>query len=388
MTVAPMKILSMRIRVRSLILFTLLIVYIGFSLCLFFQWIAPSLDGRTDQHIAADSTTYIYYADSIREGNFYPSQIAAFFSFPNTLVCPTLLALVFNSTFVMVIANYVMFFLALVLLKRSFSFSVGVFAGLLLLNATTTISLLAVNKEIVDLLAVSMFLFAWRKHRNGVLFLALLLALFNRFEVCIVMLLFMLVESKLNPWRRRRVVTLFVLIISLSILVPLLGPIVLRAHFEPDVPEQISQGQISVWFNALEMHYLYGVALIPKIAATFFSELINVRNWETSYGSSDIANTYILLSNNIATAVVFIVLAWKRKFTVRSDIFYFAMLGCIIMTISMAKQPRYLYFAYVLFCLQAAQTEAGEPSGAISIHKRRGRGSNALLPDNKEAAFG
>jgi len=92
-------------------------------------------------------------------------------------------------------------------LKRSFSFSTGIFVGLLLLNATTTISLLSVNKEIVDLLAVSIFFFARRRHRNGVLLLALMLALFNRFEVCIVMLLFLLAESKLNPWRQRRVVT-------------------------------------------------------------------------------------------------------------------------------------------------------------------------------------
>ena len=103
--------------------------------------------------------TYIKAADALREGREDIYLTAALSSFPNTVLCPVLLAFVLKSTFAMVLADYAMFFLALALLKNSFSFSTGVFLGLLLLNATTTISLLSVNKEIVDFLAVSLFFF-------------------------------------------------------------------------------------------------------------------------------------------------------------------------------------------------------------------------------------
>jgi hypothetical protein len=382
MTVDPLKILTKRIRVRSLIFVALMILYIGFSLLLFVQWVAPSLEGRTDQHIAADSGTYLYFADSLRQGNVDPFVIAALSTFPNNLWCPVLLALVLKSTFAMVVANYAMFFFALVLLKKSFSFSAGVFVGLLLLNATTTVSLLSVNKEIVDLLAVSLFLFARRSSSKSLLLLALLLAVFNRFQVCGVMVLFLLVESKLNPWVRRRVMTLSLLTLLLSVMLPLLASKTLDARFE-----EASSGGIVTLLDSLEMHYLYGVAVIPKIAENFFGELVNVSKWKTSYDFSDLANSYILLSNNLATAIVFVILAIKRGFSLRSDLIYLAMLGCIVMAVSLVIQPRYFYFAYVLLCLQASVND-GKPAEGLSLHKRGRRDRRTPLLDYKEVALG
>jgi hypothetical protein len=361
--VNPLKILYAQIRVRSLILFALMVIYICFSLFLFFQWVAPSLDGRTDQHIAADSSTYLYFADSLRHRDGDPFVLAALATFPNTLWAPVLLALVLKSTFAIVLANYAIFFLALVLLKKSFSFSTGVFLGLMLLNATTTISLLSVNKEIIDFLAVSVFFFAYRKHRKGLLLAALLLALFNRFEVCVVMALFLLATSFLNPLRRRRGLTLILLITSLSVLLPFVASKSLSVRFE----EASSAGAVA-WLDSLEMHYLYGVAVIPKIAETFFGELLNISKWKTAYvGFSNIANSYILLFNNLATAVVLFVLARKRALMVRSDLIYFAVLGSIIMAVALVIQPRYFYFVYVLLCLQAAHPTAKRPLVALSL---------------------
>ena len=376
----PLKILTKRIRVRSLILFVLMIGYICFSLLLFFQWVAPSLDGRTDQHIAADSSTYMGFADSLREGRADPYMISAVFSFPSTLVCPVLLALALKSALAMVVASYTMFFLAVVLLKKSFSFSTEVFVGLLLLNATTTISLISVNKEIVDLLAISIFFFARRRHGNGVLLLALLLALFNRYEVCMVMVLYLFAESRLNPLRQRRVATLVVLIVLLSVTLPLLASGNLSTRFE-----EAKEGHMVAWLDSLEMHYMYGFAVIPKVAENLFGELLNVSKLGAYFDFSDIANTYIVLFNNLASAVVVAILVWKRSFTVRKDLVYFAMIGWIIMAVALVIQPRYFYFAYVLLCLQAAQRE-GRRAKEASLFA--GRPTRDQEVSSREAAFG
>ena len=346
----PLNILSRGFRVRSLIVVGLMAIYVAFSLFLFVALVAPSLDGRSDQHLAADSATYIYFADALREGRADPYIIAALASFPNTLWCPVLLALVLKSTFAMVVANYAMFFLALAFLKRAYSFSAGSFLVLLLLNPTTTISLLSVNKEIVDLLVISVFFLGYRRHRFGLILIALAIALFNRYEVCIVMLVFLLAESRMNPWRRRRVLTMVVLTIVLSVMLPLFASSTLANRFE-----EASQGGVIVWLDSLEMHYLYAVAVFPKIMQNLFGEIVNLSTWRALFNPLDIANSYIIFFNNLSTMLVLAILVWKRALLARFDLIYFAILGSIITAVSLVIQPRYFYFVYVVLCLKAAQ---------------------------------
>lgn len=372
MMLDPVKILSKRIRIRSIVLIVLFAAYVAFSMFLFFEWVAPSLDGRAEQHIAADSSTYMYFADALREGRPDPEVLTALVSFPNTLWAPVLLALAFKSTLAIAVADYAMLFLAFFLLKRSFSFSTGMFLGLLLLNATTTISLLSVNKEIFDLLVVSIFLYARRKGSVALLVLALMLALINRFEVCLVLILFLFVESKMNTLRHRRIATTVGLLIALSVILPLAASHTLAAKFQ-----EASNSNTITFLDNLEMHYMYGIAVFPKIAENLFAELIDVSKWVNSYSLSDLANSLIVFSNNLATLIVLIVLLKKRALTLRSDLIYFALLGCIVMAISLVVQPRYFYFVYVVLCLKAALPKSSSQAEGDRLAKPCGEVAHA-----------
>lgn len=357
----PRRILATRISVVSVLFTAGLLVYVALSAYLLSTWIAPSLDGRTDQHIGADSATYVIYADELRQR---PAGVilAVFYSysFPNTLLLPVLLAFAITNPFAMAMINYLIFIAAFILLRKTFEFSAFEFLLLMLLNATTSISLLTVNKEIFDVLAVSLFLFAREYRRRGILALAVLIAILNRFEVGAVMLAFMLAESKCNPWRKRRAATLVVLTIAITILLPIVLPVLASHTLNAD--SDANHSAITLWLNNLELHYLYAVALMPKLGALLFAELVDYRNWK-AYGNGDYANTYIVLSNNIANAVVCVALAWKRRIDLSSTVFYFAVLGCVLNTVSMSKQPRYLFFAYTLICLQVALVQQnGRPS--------------------------
>jgi hypothetical protein len=383
MIVDPQRFLSKRIQARSFLLMAFMIVYITFSFFIYFQWVAPSLDGRVDRYIAADSPTYIDAADALREGlpNIYLDM--ALTTFPNTGLCIVLLAYVLQSTFAMALACYAMFFLALFLLKRSYSFSLGIFMGLLLLNGTTTISLLSINKEIIDLLTVSIFFFARKKNSTGVLIFALVLAAFNRFEVCAVMITFLFVESRFNPWCRKRGLTLVALILALSILLPLVPSETLTQGLR-----LASNAHLYLLLDTLQMHYLFAIAVIPKILLTAFGALIaHPFDPKTYFDSSDIANSLIIYSNNLATAVVFTILLWKRKLTLKSDFVYFAILGFIMLAPSMVNQARYVYFAYALLCLQAAQATDIEPARTISVHMSGGTVCEASLTDHQRATL-
>jgi hypothetical protein len=332
-------ILFKRMTIQSAALAGLLACYVVFSLFLFVERINPSLDGRSDEHIAADSVTYIYIADCLREGRNDPFALVAMAAFPNTVWFPVLLTMALRSTFAIVIVNYTMLLASVLLFKKWLSFSTGAFMALLLLNPTTTISLLSVNKEIVDLLAVSLFLYAYRSHRPGVLLGSLTLAFLNRYEVCVVMVCFLLAGSRANPWRRQRAITVTAVILGLGCLLPLFGSGVLSGRFE-----QASDGGLVAQLDMLEMHYLYAVAVIPKVAENLFGEL-----------ALGLDRSYILWFNNLADLIVLLVLAKRHLLTLRSDLIFFSMVGGAMMAVSLVIQPRYFYFIYALLCLRAAQ---------------------------------
>jgi hypothetical protein len=359
----PQLILSRRLSYKSFGFVAFLFVHVAVSLLLFFSWISPSLDGRNNLHIAADSGTYIYFADTIHDRRPDPFVYEALATFPNTLWVPVLLSLAVRSNFAMVVTNYAIFFLSLLLLRRSFSFSSRIFVVLLLLNPTTVVSLLSVNKEIVDLLSISLFLYGRRNGHRLSLFAGLLLAGLNRYEVCAVMLLFMAVQSKRNPLRGRRWLTVVAIVSAIGILLPLFGSKMLATRFE-----EAAGGGIVRFLDTLEMHYMYVIAVIPKIAENLFGEFLNPSTW-SRFDPSDIANSYILLFNNLAYFFVLLILINKRHFKVKNDLIYLSIIGCCLMAISLVIQPRYFYFVYVLMCLQAG-CPAQETSFVTRMLKR------------------
>jgi hypothetical protein len=68
MTFNSLKISLMLVRAKSVIMFAMLLVYIGTSFFVSLPSVALSSGGRTDQHIVANSVTYIVAAHAMREG--------------------------------------------------------------------------------------------------------------------------------------------------------------------------------------------------------------------------------------------------------------------------------------------------------------------------------
>jgi hypothetical protein len=345
---SPEKFLVTRRRLAWWCLAGLSIAYALVCALIFFQWVNPSLQGQTSQRIAADSSTYLYMADVLREGRNDPFVLGALASFPNTLWMPVFVALLLKNTVVIALVNVFVFLVSIRLFKLSSEFNVGLFVALLLINPTTMVSLLSVNKEIIDLFVVALFCYSLTSKRKWALCAALIIALLNRYEVCFTMILFLFIRSRLNPLRRRRLLTLFGLVVLISFCLPLLAGRSLATRFE-----EASSGGMIAFLDSLEMHYLYFIAVIPKILEGMFGELLNVSRW-TQYSTDDLANSYILVFNNVAALVTLLILGWKRNLKLSSDWVYFALLGCIIMSLSLVVQPRYFYYCYVLFCFQAA----------------------------------
>src|SRR5579862_2388026 len=275
MSIDPVKILTTPIRIRSLAVATLLAMYIASTLILFFQVVIPSFeDNSTDETFAVDTIIYTDLADSVREGRFTPYVVGSLAHFPNTTWMPVLVWLALNSAFLVLLMNYAVFAISISILKRIFSIDLAIFILLLLLNPTTTTSLLCLNKEIFDLLCMSLFLYSRIKQMRWLLGVTLVLALINRYEFCAIMLLFVMAGSRLNPLREKRAATLLLLILSLNFAIPFFGGEMLAQRFE----EAQSANTIAA-LDQLQTHYLYVIAVFPKIAENLFGQLVNPKVW-------------------------------------------------------------------------------------------------------------
>lgn len=343
---------------RSAAVGVFLVAYVATTFILFFQLVVPSFNNNsTSEAFAVDSTVYTYFADSIREHRPDPWVLESLASFPNTLWVPTFISLVLNSALVIMLFNYGVFVVSLWIYRRSCSISLTAFIPLLLLNPTTTTSILCVNKEIVDFFELALFL-CWNKtRRKGILVAALLVALLNRYEVCVWMLVVVLVESRLNPLRHRRLATLVWLTLAINFLMPVWGAHNLARRFE----EAQYAGVVRV-LDQMQMHYLYAVAVIPKIADNVFGFLFYPGVWTAS--SSWL---FINFFNNLATAVVTLILLRRHSLTLRNKFIYFAAIGAVTAAQALAVQPRYFYFVYVLLCVQAARPGSPKERTAMSI---------------------
>jgi hypothetical protein len=363
MNLNPLQILSARVPIKSAILALLLALYAAFAIVFFIYWMNPSLNGLTDQRIAADSSTYIYMAEVLRKGLVDPAVYSALARFPNTLWMPVFIAYFLKSTIWIAVLDVMIFVLSLLLFKRAARISLLFFIALLLMNLTTTVSLLSVNKEIIDLLVAALFCYRLSSNRKRYGYLALLLAFLNRWEISLALLTFLFLKSKLNPWRTRRWRTLILFVCFLTVVLPLLASKTLALKFEE------AQGAVLIaFFDKLEMNYLFVVAVLPKIAQNLFGEFFSPTAMG-NYSFQDLANSWILLSNNIATTLVFVVLWMKGRLRIRSvesDWLYLAGITSVVMAISLVIQPRYFYFVYVLLCFEAAQQKIGDMSpGAL-----------------------
>jgi hypothetical protein len=347
----------------TFILFIAMISYISFSLFLFSAAINPSLTGETQQHISADSVRYMYYAQSLRDGGSDPFVLAALYSFPNTLWAPVLMSLLLQNTLLIVVANYAAFLWSVWLFSQVTNVRIGVLLALLLGNATTLVSLLSVNKEILDLLATALFCYWISRRKAWALVMALGIALVNRYEICVAMLLYIGVQSRWNPLRRFRSATLIVFCIICSVALPIL----LSQNMTYRLEEVSADNSgILLLLDNLQMHFLFFLSIIPKLLLNLFAQLSKLR-----FDMNDPANTTILFFNNVANLFVLILLAMQKRWSLRQDWIYYAVLNAMVMSIALVVQPRYFYSFYAILCLEASRVpNLSERFQRLELRKR------------------
>ncbi len=337
------------------LIYPVLVIYLGIVILLFLSWVQPSLTGENNHHITADSGTYIYFAEALREGRVDAFVASSLYTFPNTLWGAVSLALLVPNTFDEMLFNLAIFSVALWFFSKAIDIDPALFVLLLALNPTTTISLMAVNKELLDLLSLSLFLYHVRYGKRLLLILALLISLFSRYETCVTMSMFLFLRSSWNPLRGQRFRSLFAYCMLLDIVISLLLASPSQAARLTEAQETaVHSGGTSLFLTGFEQHFLFVLVVIPKILENLFGEVLSVSHW-FAFSMEDPANTFIIFGNNLANVVVLSLLLIQRRLTLRSSIIYYAATIAITMSIAVIIQPRYFYGVYIMLCLEAAR---------------------------------
>jgi hypothetical protein len=331
---------------------------------LFFWIIQPSLVGKNGLRIGADSAMYLWYAgldsDPALLKSAYnidsPSTVTdltplGMISLTGNYIGPVVIAETLRSNFLIMLFNYILFFIALHYLFKLRGIRPKLLLTLLVANPITVVSILTLNKEIIALLAVALFAYYMESDRSKVMLLVILaVSLFARWELDALFVIFLLLTSRLNPWRRRRLLSVGIVVGGISLIYPLIAPII-----NPVFLSTNEIGGTTVFLNRLQEHYLFALAVIPKMLMNFVGPplymLYNYKTWDWH----DVQNAFINPASGALMITMITAIILTKRFRLRKDLIYYSVVFTLILCASPFLQVRYMYPMYICACVELSR---------------------------------
>lgn len=341
----------------------LVVVFMIAATVVFILFAKPYLDGESDVRWAADSADYILY---FQVYGLDQTLIQLGQNLFGPLVFLWLVDGSHNGIFIINIVIYVIGWL--VITKNIEVNKLVLFLGLAA-NPMFFVSLLAVNKEIIAFLVISFYSVYLLRGGLRWLVLALISAFFVRWQNVLVIMLFEFTLLSINPFRNRRWLFVAIVLLLLSLLYPLLD-----AQLGGVTTEQVTEQQTNTTFgildviNDIQRNYGYFLVVIPKVFSNWFGNLPRVASLFYSldeFDLSDVYNTFVITGHQAAMAIVFLLLAFKRKFKISNNLIYFSIFYSIIYSLGVFIQYRYYFPVYILFVLVLAQKSATQKQSSI-----------------------
>ncbi len=345
---------------------------VAISLVLFFVYVNPSLRGTSNLRIGADSDYYLWHAglrDDVMAG-YDPSGVSLI-SLNGGVLGPELFARVLRNNFLILCANYMLFFTAVWIFARTVQIKAPLFALLLLLNPSILVSLLTVNKEILVLLSVAMLCnYLASKTRSRTYLTAILLVAFlGRWQNLLVFIIFLTMLKLSNALLRRRGLVLLLLVALITIFYPFIASDVdlMMCGY------QNQSNTISI-LSAVQAHFLFFVVALPKVALNLFGDgLLLLWRGLKDADSTDIYAKFIIPFSSLANIVITIWFLVKRRFSFKEDRLFFVALYALLYSIPPFVSCRYFFPVYVILCLELAidrKREISHINGNISARLR------------------
>jgi hypothetical protein len=175
------------------------------------------------------------------------------------------------------------------------------------------------------------------------------------------MLVFLLVDSPLNPFRRHRLVSLALLTLAISVLyVRYLGTFeALDKVASLAAQENVGGSGLYSRFIAVQNNYGYFLVVVPKALQQMVGLLFRVpRGYEQFIFFVNV----IMVLQAWATAFLLLRAGLLRRYVLADNLLYIASVFAVVFALSPIYSPRYFLPVYVLLAAMLARRErVGKP---------------------------
>jgi hypothetical protein len=176
------------------------------------------------------------------------------------------------------------------------------------------------------------------------------------------MVTFMVMASPLNPFRRRRFVSVLLLTVAISVVyvrnlttfeqlnqLALLG-----------AQEYVEGSGLYGYFLTVQNHYGYFLVFLPK---TLHQMLGLLTRADKVTEVEHFFNNDVMFFHSVASLVLLLVVAWRRRIRLDLDPVYIAVVYAAIFALSPIFSPRYFLPIYVLLAIAVALR--GDPDTVV-----------------------
>jgi hypothetical protein len=333
----------------------LFVVYLIVSYFIFFEAVAPVANFRFQPLIQADSGTY-WAASGRTMFSVNQDEMGAHAS--SNLFGPVIEAEILRTDLNVALLNCLLFVFCLSVLRSMPQFDRGTFLLLMMMNPFLLVALVTLNKEIFALAGMVVFVryTEAKRFRASWLALALTLSLFARWQQVLVLLFYVVYESKLSPLRGHRRWGVAITVLGFTVAYGVIYRLV--PFFLAALLAQAEAGHTIVMLDNIQANFGFPVVAIPKIMMNCMGRLITPVSFLRDYFFGDFTNwidQFIMPMHTLLLSVLLTGMFFSRKLRLRHAPAYLLVLYLVMTAVSPAVQPRYEYAAYVLLCLEVSR---------------------------------
>lgn len=335
------------------LLIAVFILYTAVCVTAYLQYEVPWIKGESSVRIGADSDGYWREVTAARTGTG-----ESLVTLGSNLLGPVLLGQLLGNGFAVMCFNISLFVLAMKIAGSIPGVHKTLFGFLILLNVVLLPALATLNKEILALFAAVLTAKYVLSSRRSILFLAATLgvSLMARWEQAAILILFLLLMH--SPLRSRPKLALGLLVCSISVLYPLIFRSIF--HVDPQVFNDLIQNANTILrLNNIQAAGGFFIVILPKIFMSIAGRLATPWiYWNGSFlkeGIQDPQQDIFQPLGSLAFLLIFAYALLKRKLQLNKPLPMLIALTLVITAVTPFIQPRYLYPAYVLLCLEIAR---------------------------------
>lgn len=254
------------------------------------------------------------------------------------------------------IFNIICLILSVGIINKTNNFNMDKYIIFLLINPITFVSIFSVNKEVVSLLSVSLFVSLLIKFRVWKFFICVFIAFLSRKELSFLFLLLYFIFIFFPKWKENEYKIYIIIVMLIS-----LGSYYINENFSSiggysiEVKEAVenagSAGTI-ILLNDIQNKYGYYLVVIPKIILNIYGSVLT-RTYQM-INFQDVYNDVVVWGQSFLFLFILpksVYQIWKNNTFLQKQLFFSFIVSSIIFSYIPVVQNRYFYSSYLLLAL-------------------------------------